>query len=479
MAGQRWRANSVAAVPGKHHDKDTETGRRNVLFLLANACWAIPRSVSAALPPMALTPAQMREDLKFLREEWAPHDRSFTAETRKEFERIVTTAMAEADLLSPAEFELEVMLAVAAAGNGHTSDRSLRFLRPLPLRAWWFVDGLYVVSAHPDFAHLLGARIDKFGDLTSKEALAAVAPYIAGTEQRIRYLSAFVLMSSDVLHRIGAGNDADVASATLRLRDGTAEQVRLRPAPSFDPGMKAPDAAYFGFSALIPADPALVGRWPHVLDAVADRPLTYRPAVDVSFAFIGDGGKVLYLRSNQVLSSDQAPLDQKLLFGILQKEVVPRRPNYAVVDLRLNQGGNFFNTLLFTQALPKLLPPGGRIFVLLGRATFSAALVTAAMLKANGGDRTMLIGETMGDADHFWGEGAEKTLPNSKIAVRYADGYHDWANGCADLDHCYWPVVAFGVHGISLEPELHMEPTFADYAAGRDPVLDAALAMAR
>ena len=176
-------------------------------------------------------------------------------------------------------------------------------------------------------------------------------------------------------------------------------------------------------------------------------------------------------------SSDQKPLDQKLVFELVQNEVVSRRPKYAIVDLRLNQGGNLFITVLFTQALPRLLPPDGRVFVLVGRATFSAALVTAAMLKANGGNRTVLIGETMGDADRFWAEGGNMTLPHSKIEVRYCDGFHDWAAGCTDLDTCYWAAVAFGVRYISLVPEVHVEPTFAEYATGQDPVLAAALAL--
>ena len=390
----------------------------------------------------------MREDLRFLRDTWAPLDRSFTTESREQFESLIADAMAAVDMMSPADLELEVMRAVTVACNGHTSVRSLRFLRLLPVRSWWFADGLYIVSAHREFARLLGARINKLGNLTPEHALAAVAPYIAGTEQRIRYLSAFYLMSPDVLYRIGASDEPDAVTVTFRLRAETAQQMRLGPAPSFDPGVKTSGEEYFGYSALIPSDAALTGRWLHVLDPLTDRPLAYRQPADMSSSWIGDGTKVLYVRSNQALSSDQTPLDEKLVFELVQNEVVPRRPKYAIVDLRLNQGGNFFNTILFTQALPRMLPPDGRIFVLVGRATFSAALVTAAMLKANGGDRTVLIGETMGDADRFWAEGGNKTLPHSKIEVRYSDGFHDWAKGCTDLDACYWAAIAFGVRHI-------------------------------
>ncbi len=426
-----------------------------------------------------MTPAQMREDFLQLRDQWAPLDHSFSPEQRRGFDAIVTAAIATVDTMSQADFELEVMRATAVAHNGHTYVRSGRFLHPLPIRAWWFANGLYIVSAAPEFSKLLGARIEKLGALTAQQALVAISPFLSGTTQRIRYLSAFYLTSPEVLQRIGATKSPDVADLTMRLSDGTLQEMRLGRAALFDPAFSSPNRPYFAFSALYPGDADLPGRWPHVLDGVTDRPLIYQAPADLSATWIGDDGKILYVRSNETLSSDKSPLDEKLLFGVLQKDVVQRRPKYVVVDLRLNQGGNFFNTILFTQALPRLLPPAGRIFVLVGRATFSAALVTAAMLKGNGGDRVVLIGETMGDADRFWAEGGRITLPNSRIEVQYANGFHDWAAGCTDLDTCYWPVVAFGVRHVSLGPEILIEPTFADYAAGRDPVLAAALALAK
>jgi len=426
---------------------------------------------------MPLTSAQMRDDLIFLRDQWLPLDRSFSAAQRQEFSALVAATIDHADTMQPYEFELEVMRAVALAHNGHTYSPTQRFLHALPIRLWWFADGLHVVSTHTDSSGLLGARIEKLGGFTPAEALAAIGPFLSGTKQRIRYLSAFYLMSPEVLHRTGATEAAESAPLVLRLRDGTVVEQTLNRVDAFDPSFKQPDRPYFAFSVLIPGDAALPGRWPHVLDAVADPPSTYRKAVDVSVAWVGEGEKVLYVRSNQILSGDQNRLDEKLVFGVLQNEVVARRPRCVVVDLRLNQGGNFFNTILFAHALPRLLPPDGKIFVLVSRATFSAALTTAAFLKANGGDRTTLIGEPMVDADSFWAAGGV-TMPNSKIEVQYANGFHDWGAGCTDLDTCYWPAVAFGVRGISLAPDFRIEPTFADYVGARDPVLAAAMAMA-
>ena len=190
---------------------------------------------------------------------------------------------------------------------------------------------------------------------------------------------------------------------------------------------------------------------------------------------------MLYVRSNRIFSPDPTKaFDIPIkFFDILQHQVVERRPRYVIVDLRFNAGGNYFNAVLFAQALPRLLAPKGKVFVLVGRNTFSAAIVTAALLKEYGGQRVTLVGETMGDASHFWAEGGELVLPNSKMVVTYASAFHHLAHRCSNPDRCYWGDVAVGLKAVSLEPQLRIATPFADYAAGHDPVLDRVLSMAK
>src|SRR5207247_7756650 len=116
--------------------------------------------------------------------------------------------------------------------------------------------------------------------------------------------------------------------------------------------------------------------------------------------------RVFYLRSNYIYgtTANRYELFDKLI-GLLQVEVAERHPRFAIIDLRLNHGGDFFNTVSFAYALPKLIPRDGKIFVLVGPDTFSAAIATAAMLKAQGGDRVLFVGDTLGDDAEFWSEG--------------------------------------------------------------------------
>ncbi len=442
------------------------------------ACFALGASYvggPASANDTQLTPAQMREDLLFLKQKWFPLDKSFSGSQRVEFNRRVEETIATTDRLAPQAFALEVMRAVAIARNGHTSANVGAFLSgDLPVRVWAFSDGLYIVKAHPDFSRLLGARIDRIGLLSTQEAQDRSKPYLSGTDQRIRFLSPGYLVTPAVLEQIGAIEDEAYTALTVKLANGKSETIELQPAQQGDPGDERKAGLNRGYSVLTPDDAELPGRWAHILDGKAELSPVYGERGDVQSHFLDASKQVLYIRNDTSKSLDDTPLADKFA-GIVLEKILPERPRYIVVDLRNNNGGDFFNTILFSQALPRLVPDDGRVFVLVGRATFSAGITTAAMLKGAGGDKVALVGETMGDAGRFWSEGKYLELPNSHIAVRYSPQFHDYETGCFKIDDCYWAVVAFGPRGVSLTPKTKVELSFNDYASGRDPVLDAVM----
>ena len=50
---------------------------------------------------------------------------------------------------------------------------------------------------------------------------------------------------------------------------------------------------------------------------------------------------------------------------------------------------------------------------------------------------------SFGDRLIFWTEsGNALVVPNIKLPVYFATGYHHWASGCRDL-RCFWPQLLF------------------------------------
>jgi hypothetical protein len=152
--------------------------------------------------------------------------------------------------------------------------------------------------------------------------------------------------------------------------------------------------------------------------------------------------------------------------------IAPAAP--LVVDLRGNPGGDFFAASAFVRSLAGRPGP---VAAVVDRFTFSAAIVTAALLKAHAGAR--LVGEEMSEGPRFWAEGGYTTLPVSQMAIRHSDGWHDWETGVADATRTPPSIAAQMVAAGSLLPGIEASPTSADLAAGRDPALAAALAAVR
>lgn len=445
---------------------------RKIMNLAAGAVFAISTIGFASAESPSLTPAQMREDLLFLKQQWIDMDHSFSDQQRLAFHAHVDDLLAGADRLSPQMFSMEVARGAALARNGHSNANISAFVGPdLPIRVWLFADGLHVVKAHPDFAHLLGARIDGIGSLPTAVVLERLKPFLSGTDQRIRFLSPGYLVAPSVLKHIGAVDNADPVSLKLQLADGRSETIELQPSKDNDPGDERTAGINRGYAVLTPDDVDLPERWHHVLDGQSSLSPVYGKRGDVQAQFLDPAEKVLYIRNDTGKSLDETPLSDKFA-GVVLSQLLPARPRDVIVDLRFHNGGDLFNAILFAKALPRLVPAEGRVFVLVSRATYSAGISTAAMLKGADPEKVKLVGETMGDSARFWGEGKSVKLPNSQIPVRYATEFHDYETGCFDLEGCYWPIVAFGPRGISISPDKAIDPSFADYAAGRDPVLE-------
>jgi hypothetical protein len=192
-----------------------------------------------------------------------------------------------------------------------------------------------------------------------------------------------------------------------------------------------------------------------------------------------DNGAGLYIHITQVAGDERGELSEQLAAIVHAIEPGPLR--YAILDLRFDGGGDYVETIRFTKELPKRIARDGKLFILTDHATFSAALVTTARAKYFGGARSVVLGERVGDRERFWAEsGTPLELPNSRILVFFATGYHDWNEGCQwkDLTRCFWINIAFGVSAGSLSPDTPLAWRFSDYRNGVDSVMEEVLKQA-
>jgi C-terminal processing protease CtpA/Prc len=133
----------------------------------------------------------------------------------------------------------------------------------------------------------------------------------------------------------------------------------------------------------------------------------------------------------------------------------------VVVDVRLNGGGDNttygpLTSLLGSPAVDRR----GKLYVLVGRATFSAAANFAAELDRD--TRATFVGEPTGGGVETYGDTFPVALPTLGWSVHVAARYHERKKGRND-------------RRLAVVPDLRVELTSSQYFAGRDPVLERAL----
>lgn len=414
---------------------------------------AAPLPAPAQAPATAeaspqLTAEQWREDLRFFAAELERrHANSFHTISRERFAAAVAELDSKIPSLQRNEIVVDLMRLAAMVGDGHTRvdpRKDARFGFPsLPLRLYLFEDGLYVRAAAPAQAALVGARIEAIGGVPVGEAIRRVSE-LASRDNEIGpklYVPLYLNMP-DILHALGLSRRRD--SAELRLRRGGRVWTATVAAGEVEP-LWPPDT---DVSLVTPkgwVDSRTTPQPPLWLQA----PLDYHRMIELPER------RALYVQLNMVTGIAGQTLDQ---FARRISERAGRvNPKALVLDLRLNQGGNGNLRQRLVRELIKVEDEDTRLFVLSWRGTFSASQFILDDL-----DRltdAIFVGEPASSRPISYGDAYRMPLPNSGIQMRSSIVY--WKEG---QNHAPWTWV-----------DLAVPLTFADYAAGRDPALEAVL----
>jgi hypothetical protein len=395
-------------------------------------------------------------------------DRSFSPEARMNFARDVRRLRDSTASWSDERMIVELAKAVAGAHNAHTRLYLLRnrqVLRRYPIRVWWFGDDLYVVRTHPEQADLLGAKIAAIAGHPVAEVAALVAPLYTANRSWARYLSTYLLMSPEILKGVGVLDGEGAVALKVETRDREKRVFNVPPMP-----LERSDQPFEASWDLAPTHPGRQGPWVSVLRDTTRLPLYLRHLSTFYWMQRIPESKVLYFQYNR--ASDQPNGETVVAFGDrLMAELKRDAPQKLVIDLRFNTGGNLqLADSLFKQiaALP-WAKERGRIFVITGRGTFSAGITAVASLRE--WTSAVLVGEPVGDGLDTWSEGGNILLPNTKLTLHYADGFHS----LSPIEHPENKPYQYDLSVTSLDPDIAVETTFAQYLANDDPAMDAVL----
>jgi hypothetical protein len=385
-----------------------------------------------------------RFDLELLaREIKRVHYRPFGKISEADFDAHVKQLRDEISKLTDDQVRVRLMKLVCLVGDGHTTmefrHRYDKSGLAVPVAFYRFEEGLFITSADPRFGGLAGAQVLKVAGHSIEDTFESLAGVVARDNSMGVLWQAPIFLRYPWIAR-GLGLSQAKSGLLLRVRklDGTEEQLNL-----------PEDAAS-------PRDTWI--RTP--LPTGTPLPLYLKRQDDAYWFQYLDQPKLIYFQYNRVQNDGKESIAKfsERLFDFIEHHDVEK----LVIDMRWNKGGNNFLNAPILEGLircPKI-NQAGKLFVIVGRNTFSAAMCGATQMERY--TKAIMVGEPTGSSPNFIGETVIVKLPYSRMTASISDLY--WENSVA-MDYRTW-----------IAPRIYTPPTFAAYRAGRDPALEAILA---
>jgi hypothetical protein len=442
--------------------------RRPILTLAAALLAAASTSLPSTAQQQPMTPAAWRADLRFAVDSFLARDRSFGGGARVRFRAAVAALADSAEARTDAEMIVGLARAVALAENAHTRlylVRNRSELRRLPVRVWWFADGLFVVRAQPGYEALLGARVTHLCGRPVGEVRRAVRGLYAGNDAWASYIGGYTMTSPEVLEGLHLCAPGAAPVVAFVARGGRRGERALEPMPLRR--STSPTEAWWDLS---PLHPGVQGPWVSALPADSARlPLYLRDPLHACWFRYLPESRTLYIQHNragQMEGETMAAFADRVLAAL---QSLPVRK--IVVDERFDTGGNLQIGRPFMERLSAAARERGvPLYVISGRATFSAGLTHLAQLRQLG--RAAIVGEGPGEGMEFWAEGGNLVMPNSRLTLHFADRVHSYG---ARKQGPRSPYLDTELFADRITPTIRVRTTSRDYFAGRDPELEAIL----
>lgn len=371
--------------------------------------------------------------------------------TREQFDAQARALDEAIPRLTDGQIVLELMKLMVSLRDGHSAvweaGENPLFRAALPLRMFWFEEGVFVTAADPKYKDLLGAQLLALDGHPTEEVFKALEPYVnrdLGNPITLKLGLPYHVRMLAVLHAAGLVKSPDRVVLKVRDLSGTLREVTV------EADAKEPE-----IWNQLPAPPS----WVTLASTMAAPPLYLRHMDKAQWFEYLPEHRTLYFQFNRVLDDPKEPLAKftERLFRFVDENNVDK----LVIDMRWNNGGNTFlgHPLLLGLIGNKKINQRGKLWVIIGRRTYSAAQNMATYFERY--TNATFVGEPTGSSPNSVGEESPVTLPYSKLM--------------ANVSYLFWESSWPQDRRIWLAPQVYVPPTFADFRAGRDRALEAVL----
>ena len=323
---------------------------------------------------------------------------------------------------------------------GHTptprpGDARLQF-QQLPVAFEQFDDGVYVTGASREHADLIGLRLAAIGDTPIDDAMETVqAITFAENSQLESLMGADRLTLPEALAALGIAASAATVELSFNDRAGVGRTVAVQPLT-----VAAVD-------------------WTTPFD-VHPLPLRLRYPDRKFWSEHVDDQNFIYMQMDEIADAE-IPLAEFVTTTL--REALERDAR-LVIDVRNNFGGSggLNRTLVTSIIASEELNQHDRVFVLIGRRTFSAAQMLVNELEQY--TRVTFVGEPTGSRPDHFGDPKKIRLAHSGLTLR--------------VSRLHWSSYTAFDDREATNPDFDAHWTAAAYFAGEDPAIATALSIA-
>jgi len=383
--------------------------------------------ISGTCFSQTLSKADFIEDLEFLKKTLpVKHTNLFAKIKQPDFDKKVNAIINKAGALNYETFTAELFKLTVSIRDEHTFVEP-KFTKVLPIQFELFKEGLFVTGIDSSNSALLQARLVAINKQSITKVISLFKEAIQ-SENQSYFDDHFLHFINNPAFLKGLGIIDSDEEAEFVVIDKNNRQIKIK------------------LAAIQGKDIANVK-----LAFAHSNLLSKKKNGNYWFNYDSDR-KTLYFNYNECRDEQDNPFAKfnSELFTL----IAGQQPEKIVLDLRYNNGGNSGVLSPFIEKIKdSYLNQKGKFFILIGKQTFSSAVMNAVDLKRN--SNAIFIGEaTSGNINHY-GEVRGFSLPKSKIVIAYSTRY--WET---------WK----GKKG-PLKPDTDVKYSIKNYVEGKDEAL--------
>jgi len=422
---------------GKHNTENLHQIMKHLILILL------------LLFPIILYPqdskTDWKTDLEFLQVELPNKHYDFKKlDNYGNFKKNIDYIIKQSDSLSDIEIAIRLQQIIAKLGDSHSRVAYGKYINKkqiLPLHLFWFKNGIFIIQTTKPNKEILGHKILGINGIPIQNVIDSISTMLTiDNEAIVKSYVPKLIRFIQLLQYFKITRDSTIE---LQLEDSN------------------------GIKQLFTLQSSIMNKENRVIFIPDSLAFCYKNEKAFFIDYYQPFDNIYYIQYNKCwgkeLEKKYGPKNnsnkypsfkdfEMKVFRTLNTEKIDK----IAFDLRFNGGGNSLQGTKFIKELSKYLKknPDKKIYVVLGRFTFSSAILNAMDFKRL--TNATFVGEITGGKPNHFGEVRSFTLPSSGLRIQYSTKYFQREN--ENLN--------------TLTPDYIIETTFEDFKNGVDPVYE-------